>query len=120
MKSYYLYMMTNGNNKVLYTGVTSNLEKRIWEHKNEIYEGFSQKYKTKKLVYIEETNDIEAAIKREKQIKNWSRHKKNFLINKINSEWRDLSDDWYQDPSTSACAKATADKSLGMTRKNRI
>lgn len=101
MKNYYLYMMANWNNKVLYTGVTSNLEKRVWEHKNEIYEGFSKKYKTKKLVYFEQADDINIAIKREKQIKNWARNKKDFLINQINLQWNDLSDDWYLDPSAS-------------------
>jgi putative endonuclease len=94
-------MMANWNNKVLYTGVTGNLEKRVFDHKNGTYEGFSQKYKTNKLVYIETTNDIRSAIQREKQIKNWSRKKKDFLVNQINSNWDDLSSDWYQDPSTS-------------------
>jgi len=75
----------------MYVGVTSNLEKRIYEHKNKIFKGFTEKYNINKLVYYEKTNDIYDAIKREKEIKKWRREKKNLLVEKINPEWRDLS-----------------------------
>ena len=84
--------MTNKNNEVLYIGVTSNLQQRVLQHKNHIYEGFTDKYNCTKLVYFEECNDIEAAIKREKQLKNWHREWKNNLINSINKDWNDLSE----------------------------
>lgn len=96
MKSYYVYIMSSQNDKVLYIGVTYNIEKRVFEHKNEIIEGFSKKYKIKKLVYVEETSDVQSAISREKQLKKWRRSKKDFLIDQINSSRVDLS----EDPST--------------------
>lgn len=91
-KNYYVYLLTNWNNKVIYTGVTNDLNRRIYEHKNKLIEGFSQKYNLTKLVYFEETQDIKAAIAREKEIKKWRREKKNMLVNKINPNWQDLSD----------------------------
>jgi len=87
----YVYFMTNSSNSVLYIGVTSNLQKRVEQHKNHIYEGFTDKYNCTKLVYFEECNDISAAISREKQLKNWHREWKDNLVNQINKEWRDLS-----------------------------
>ena len=93
-KSYYVYMMSNWNNKVLYVGVTNNLERRVYEHKNKISSGFTAKYNVNKLVYFEETNDVETAIEYEKKIKGWRREKKNELINKRNPEWNDLSLNW--------------------------
>lgn len=92
--NYYVYMMSNKTNRVLYTGVTNNLERRIWEHKNQQIEGFTKIYNVTKLVYFEQTSDINSAIEREKQIKGWLRAKKNNLVESINPEWRDLSDDW--------------------------
>lgn len=92
--TYYVYMMTNKANKVLYTGVTNNLERRLWEHKNKQLEGFTARYNAIKLVYFEETSDINSAIAREKQIKGWLRIKKNNLVESINPDWKDLSDDW--------------------------
>ncbi len=89
-KQGYVYILTNRANTVLYTGVTSNLVKRIWEHKNNIVQGFTQKYSLHKLVYYEVFNSIEKAIEREKQIKSGSRKKKIDLINTINKEWQDL------------------------------
>lgn len=77
--------------RVLYTGVTSNLIKRVYEHKNGLISGFSKTYNTTNLVYYEPFNDILLAIEREKQIKKWNRTKKLFLIDKINSSWNDLS-----------------------------
>ena len=94
--NYYVYMLTNWNNKVLYTGVTSDLVKRIYQHKNKLVEGFTKKYNVTKLVYFETTNDVTAAIEREKQIKGWLRLKKNDLIESVNPEWRDLSDDIFK------------------------
>ena len=88
---YYVYMMTNWNNKVLYTGITSDLERRVYEHKNKLVAGFTQKYNVTKLVYYAETTDVMAAIEREKQIKGWTRQKKNELVETMNPEWEDLS-----------------------------
>jgi putative endonuclease len=79
--------------KVLYIGVTGSLPKRIWEHKNKLVEGFTKKYNTDKLVYFEQTENVISAIAREKQLKNWHRQWKINLINKINPEWKDLSND---------------------------
>ena len=87
----YVYFMTNTNNKALYIGVTSDLTKRVLQHKNHQYEGFTDKYNCTKLVYYEECNDIKAAITREKQFKNWHRDWKNNLIKQTNPEWKDLS-----------------------------
>ncbi|MCE7886976.1 MAG: GIY-YIG nuclease family protein [Alphaproteobacteria bacterium PRO2] len=94
--------MTNWTNEVLYTGVTSNLEQRVWQHKNKLIDGFTKRYNLDKLVYFEQFQDSKNAIKREKQIKNRSRKKKDYLVNLKNPEWRDLSQDWYsEDPSAS-------------------
>ena len=83
--------MTNKSG-TLYTGVTNNLERRIYEHKHHLVKGFTSKYNIEKLVYFEETNDINAAISREKQIKGWLRKKKIALIESINPGWKDLSE----------------------------
>jgi len=90
---YYVYLLTNKTNSVLYIGVTNNLERRLYEHKNKLVEGFTQRYNVNKLVYYEETNDVESAIAREKQLKGWSRVKKDNLVNSLNPEWRDLSEE---------------------------
>jgi putative endonuclease len=82
--------MTNKSG-TLYTGLTNNLERRVFEHKNHLEEGFTKKYKITKLIYFEETNDIKVAISREKQIKGWKREKKIALIESINPDWQDLS-----------------------------
>lgn len=91
MNQYFVYILTNKTNKVLYVGVTNNLERRIYEHKNKLIEGFTKKYNLTKLVYYEETTDIESAIAREKQLKNWHRDWKINLICGFNPEWKDLS-----------------------------
>jgi len=83
--------MTNKSG-TLYTGVTNNLERRIYEHKHHLVKGFTNKYNIDKLVYFEETNDINAAISREKQIKGWLRRKKVALIESMNPGWKDLSE----------------------------
>ena len=91
---HYVYLLTNWNNKVMYIGVTNNLERRMYEHKNKRIGGFTEKYNVKKLVYFQETQDINAAIEREKEIKKWRREKKNQLVNLMNPKWDDLSSDW--------------------------
>ena len=93
-RRYYVYLITNWNNKVMYVGVTNNLERRIYEHKNKLVKGFTEKYNVNKLVYFEETRDVTAAIEREKEIKKWRREKKNQLVNRINPTWKDLSSGW--------------------------
>lgn len=93
MKQGYIYILTNKNNTVLYTGVTSNLPQRIYEHQNHFVEGFSKKYNLDKLVYYEVFQNITLAIQREKQIKAGSRMKKEELINLTNPNWSDLAND---------------------------
>jgi putative endonuclease len=87
---YYVYLLTNWNNRTLYTGITNNLTRRAFEHKEGINEGFTKKYHVNRLVYFEETDSIEDAIAREKQIKSWRRTKKNALVTAFNPEWVDL------------------------------
>ena len=89
---YYIYIMTNQGNTVLYTGVTNNLIRRVFEHKEALANGFTKKYRIKKLVYFENCSDVEQAIVREKQIKGGSRQKKKDLINQFNPRWDDLYD----------------------------
>ena len=90
VKQYYVYIITNKWNKVLYTGVTNDLKRRIQEHKNKTFQGFTKRYNVDKLVYYEDTENIESAILREKQIKGGSRKDKIQLVDTMNSEWRDL------------------------------
>jgi len=88
---YYVYIMSSTSNYTIYTGVTNNLVRRVYEHRTGADpDGFTTKYAVKKLVYYESTHDVLSAIEREKQIKSWSRKKKNTLIAGINSAWRDL------------------------------
>ncbi len=89
-KHYYLYMMANNYNTVLYTGVTNDLQRRVYEHKSKLIEGFTKKYNITKLVYYEVYEDAYTAISREKQIKAGSRQKKIDLVNSLNPEWKDL------------------------------
>ncbi len=96
---YYVYILANWNNKVIYTGVTNNLERRLYEHKHKLVDGFTKKYNVNKLVYFDFCGSIESAIQREKQIKGWTRCKKNALIEQFNPDWHDLSLDWGQDSS---------------------
>ena len=90
MKDYYVYILSN-NSKTLYIGMTNNLSRRIYEHKHKFVEGFSKKYNLNKLVYYETTTDVNSAIKREKQLKNWHRQWKINLIESVNPNWDDLS-----------------------------
>ncbi|MFH1829526.1 MAG: GIY-YIG nuclease family protein [Pseudomonadota bacterium] len=94
-KTYYVYIMTNEYNTVLYTGVTNNIERRVYEDKNSLIQGFTSKYRAMKLVYFEETDEIKVAISIEKQIKTGSRKKKIALIEENNSDWKDLSEGWF-------------------------
>jgi len=91
-KTYYVYILASKRNGTLYAGVTDNLQRRIYEHKNNLVKGFTQKYNIHNLVYYEQTNDINVAIEREKQIKSWSRNKKLVLIEKDNPAWYDLAE----------------------------
>lgn len=87
---YYVYILTNKLNTVLYTGVTSNIEKRLYEHRMHLVDGFTKKYNVHKLVYIQEFNDVNEAIAGEKKIKGWTRKKKIELITLTNPTWEDL------------------------------
>ncbi len=91
---YYVYILTNKNNNVLYIGVTNDLERRVFEHKNKLVEGFTKKYNLNKLIYYEITEDVSSAIEREKQLKNWHREWKINLINSFNPKWKDLGVDF--------------------------
>ena len=92
-KNYAVYILTNYNNTTLYIGVTGNLQRRIYEHKNKLADGFTKKYNVNKLVYYEITEDIEVALNREKQLKRWHRDWKINLIKSVNPEFTDLSDE---------------------------
>jgi|SRR5579885_535385 len=89
-KTYYVYILANKRNGTLYIGVTNNLIKRVYEHKNNLVEGFTKKYRVPMLVYYEIINSIEEAIKREKRLKKWDRNSKLSLIERKNPEWEDL------------------------------
>ena len=90
IKIYYIYLLTNYNNKVIYVGVTSNLPQRVHQHKTKFYEGFTKKYNVNKLVYYETYTWIQNAIAREKQIKAYNRSKKNKLVEDLNPNWEEL------------------------------
>ncbi len=90
MKQYYVYILASKRNGTLYIGVTSDLLKRIYEHKNDLVDGFTKEYRVHRLVYYEETDDANSAILREKQMKKWNRQWKMELIEKFNPEWKDL------------------------------
>ncbi len=89
-RQYYVYILTNINNRVLYTGVTNDLKRRVYEHKEKFVNGFTKKYNVSKLVYYEIFEDAENAILREKKIKAGSRQKKIDMVNAMNKEWADL------------------------------
>jgi putative endonuclease len=90
-KTYYVYIITNQSH-TLYVGITNNIQRRVWEHRAGLVEGFTHRYKVDTLVYVESSNDALSAIAREKQIKHWRRDKKLWLIAQANPDWRDLSD----------------------------
>jgi len=97
MRSYYVYIMTSRSD-TLYTGVANDLQRRVYEHKQKLLDGFTKKYNIDMLAYYEETDDVEAAIRREKQIEGWRRSKKIELIESTNPQWRDLSEGWFTSP----------------------
>lgn len=99
MHNYYVYVLTTDNNKVMYIGVTNDLVRRVDEHKNRKVDGFTKQYNVRKLVYLEQANKAEDAISREKQLKGWTRKKKNALVETKNPQWKDLSLEWQEDPS---------------------
>jgi putative endonuclease len=94
MKQYYVYIMASLSG-TLYVGMTNNLKRRVYEHKRGLVEGFTKKYNITRLVHFEETNDVQSAIAREKEIKKWRRSKKIALIGSLNPRWQDLSEGWY-------------------------
>ena len=93
-KTYYVYILSSKRNGTLYIGVTNDLERRLYEHRNNLIEGFTNKYNVHHLVYFQDVNDIQSALQREKQLKRWTRKWKLELIEKFNPEWRDLADDF--------------------------
>ena len=95
MRSGYVYIMTNASG-TMYIGVTSDIERRIYEHKMKLIPGFTQRYKITRLIYVEEFGDIRDAIAREKQLKSWNRSLKIVLIEKSNPEWQDLAANWFK------------------------
>ena len=115
MKEYSTYIMAS-RSRVLYIGVTNNLPRRVYEHKCELIDGFTKKYKCKRLVYFESSNDINTILAREKQLKNWNRQKKMNLINGMNPEWRDLSEEFISDNHNPIDARRDPSTSLGMTK----
>ena len=92
-RTYYVYILASKSRR-LYIGVSNNLERRLWEHKHKVVEGFTKQYNIDRLVYFEETSDIRAALEREKQLKAWRRDKKIALIETVNPSWNDLSGQW--------------------------
>lgn len=90
MNKYYVYIMSNHTNSTLYVGMTNDVERRVNEHRYKIQDGFAERYQMYKLLYVEETVSVEDAIRREKQIKRWSREKKERLIQTQNPEWKDM------------------------------
>ena len=95
MNGYWVYILTNRKNNVKYIGVTNDLERRIYEHKHKLTKGFTERYNVHKLVYFEQTPDVRAAIQREKQLKGWLRKRKNELVESVNPEWKDLSEELF-------------------------
>lgn len=101
MKRYYVYILANAS-KTLYTGMTNDLERRIFEHKHKIIPGFAKRYNLARLVYFEDTTDVKQAIAREKEIKGWVRKKKIALIESTNPIWDDLSCNWFAERDSSS------------------
>ena len=91
VKNFFVYLVSNRSRVVLYTGVTNDLVRRVWEHRNHAVRGFTSKYKVDRLVYYEQFPDPQSAILREKEIKGWRREKKNALVRAMNPQWEDLS-----------------------------
>ncbi len=104
--NYFVYLIASIS-RVLYTGMTSNLHRRVWEHKNDLIEGFTREYRCHRLVLYESFDDVNKAIDREKQLKRWNRKKKEWLIAQRNPTWEDLAAEWYLrhqfEPENKAC-----------------
>ena len=98
-RTFYVYLLASKSRR-LYVGVTNNLERRLFEHKSKLVDGFTKRYNIDRLVYFEQTVDVLSAIAREKQVKSWSRSKKIALIESINPIWEDLSTEWYKADSS--------------------
>jgi putative endonuclease len=94
--SYHVYILTNHYQTVLYIGVTGDLLNRVYQHKRKLSDGFTKKYHVDRLIYLEETDDVQSAIAREKQLKGWRRSRKVDLIKSMNPGWEDLSKEWYE------------------------
>ena len=90
MNIYYIYIMANKYRNVLYIGMTNDLKRRVYEHKNDIIDGYTKQYRCKKLVWYEQTNNVQSAILKEKRMKKWKREFKEYVINEMNPEWNDL------------------------------
>ena len=101
---YWVYI-AGSSSGTLYVGVTSDLVKRMWEHREELFPGFTSRYGVKRLLYFEQTDDVWAAIAREKQIKGWRRSKKEALVRTLNPGWRDLSRSWAADGEIASAPK---------------
>ena len=93
--NYSVYILANKTNSTVYIGVTNDLMRRLWEHRNDMIDGFTKTYHVHKLVYYESFSDVRDAIAREKQLKGWRRSKKNDLIESVNPTWADLAGDWF-------------------------
>jgi putative endonuclease len=101
--------MTN-KSRTLYTGVTNDLMRRVYEHKNKLIKGFTSRYNIQYLVYYESTSNVYSALEREKQIKGWLRKKKIAVIDSVNPEWKDLSEEWYESPQDTNVEKASSEE----------
>jgi putative endonuclease len=116
MKLYFVYIITNKVRGILYIGVTNDIARRMYEHKNKMIEGFSKKYSLDKLVYCESCNDVEAAINREKMLKKWDRLWKVELIEQMNPNWNDLSENGFP-PDKDTRAQAAKEEQILKTRE---
>jgi putative endonuclease len=94
-RRYYVYLIQSGSRRALYTGMSGFFEKRVWQHKTEENDGFTARYKVDRLVYFESYDRVHVAASREKEVKGWRRAKKEALVSRVNPEWRDLSEGWF-------------------------
>ena len=115
-KHYYVYIMQSASRRALYIGMTNNLHKRVWQHKNHRFEGFTDDYNAVRLVYWESFADVRNAIDREKKLKSWRREKKLWLIARFNPGWKDLAADWY---GTQGPPRLRSGQALGSARDDR-
>lgn len=117
-RQYYVYLMTNRSG-TLYTGVTNDLQRRVYQHKHKLVPGFTARYRIDRLVYYETTEDVHAALAREKQIKGWRRARKVALIESSNPAWADLSEEWYQEGAPSGPGRPPSDAATPRRRRVR-